>query len=193
MVARLRGRPSPRPPGPTENEEATTTAKASSSQRTLMILTVVSLLAAVGATGTLAYFTLGPGRVTQTSHADLPASKTGPLMDLGPFIVNLGNVNDRRYLRIAVSLDFQTHDPAFTKANQTGRMSWLSHFKSELKDKEAIFKDVIVTTLSDKQPEALGQTSGKDAVKADLISRLNSHMGNDNAVIDVYFTDFVIQ
>ena len=196
MVARLRGRPSPRPPGPNEAEEeiASKAPKTGASgQRALVAVTVFSLVAATAATGTLLYFTYGPGRV-QAVTTDMPTASTGPLVELGPFIVNLGNVNERRYLRVGLSLDFQTRDPAFTQASDNARATWVSSLKAKLKHKEAIFKDVIVTTLSAKQAENLGSTTGKEELKAELTARLNRYMEGENAhVMDVYFTDFMIQ
>ncbi|PKL76880.1 MAG: hypothetical protein CVV27_07990 [Candidatus Melainabacteria bacterium HGW-Melainabacteria-1] len=195
MVARLRGRPSPRPPGPSEpEEEAGKPGKSGSgSQRLLVAVTVFSLLAATAATGTLVYFTYGPGSRQAALSADLPTADTGPLMELGPFIVNLGDINERRYLRVAISLDFQTRDPAFVNANENARLSWISGLKSDLKHKEAVFKDVVLTTLSAKQPAILGTGTGKESLKAELIARFNRHMSTDTLVRDVYFTDFVIQ
>lgn len=196
MVARLRGRPSPRPSGSTEaEEESSSSAKVapSSQQRVLVAVTVFSLLSAVGATGTLLYFTMGPGRLGAHSTAEAPSATTGPIVDLGPFIVNLGSVNDRRYLRMGLSLEFQTKDRNFTEANEEGRSTWLSHLKTELKPKEAVFKDVVVTTLSSKTPAELGTTAGKDALKADLMGKFNLHMNEATSVSGVYITDFVIQ
>lgn len=197
MVARLRGRPSPRPSGPPEEEEASSAKSAkpaSGNQRALVIVTVISLFAAAGTTGTLIYMSQG-GRLG-AQEAPLQPQKTGPLLDLGPFIVNLGNINERRYLRIGLSLDFQTRDPHFVKGNETAQSAWISELKNKLKHKEAMFKDVVVTSLSSKRAEDLGSTTGKEALKADLISRMNQFMDPDQdgaQVREVYFTDFVIQ
>lgn len=200
MVARLRGRPSPRPPGPSETEEEVSKspkAASSSQQRVLVAVTVFSLLSAAGATGTLLYFTMGPGRLGSATEADAPSATTGPIVDLGPFVVNIGSVNDRRYLRVGLSLEFQTKDRAFTEANEHNRGTWLSGLKTHLKPMEAIFKDVVVTTVSAKTPAELGSSNGKDALKAELMGKLNlhlnEHMKGPTSVAGVYITDFVIQ
>lgn len=197
MVARLRGRPSPRPPGPPEVEEdngAKAPRRGQGNQRIMMAVTAVSLVAAVAATGTL-FWLNGPGRVP-VNQAELPFQSTGPLTDLGPFIVNLGDVNDRRYLRIALSLDYQTQDPAFASGNEGSRAAWISQFKGRLKDYEPVFKDVVVTTLSSKTAAQLGTAAGKESLKVDLMGRLNNAISSElkgTSVRDVYFTDFVIQ
>ncbi|MGV3525318.1 MAG: flagellar basal body-associated FliL family protein [Candidatus Sericytochromatia bacterium] len=194
MVARLRGRPSPRPPGPEPEDQLNESASSRSrAPRGLVILTALSLLAAVAASGTLYYFTLGPGKTAPLSEAEMPVAETGPAMELGPFVVNLGNVNDRRYLRLALSLEFQTRDPQFVQARGTERSAWLQQLKTELHDLEPVFKDVVVTTLSSRQAEQLGTPNGKEVLKAELIGRFNRHLEGETRVQDVYFTDFVIQ
>lgn len=194
MVARLRGRPSP-PSSSDSPEPEVAQPKAKRSPQTVLIaLTLVSLVAALSTGAALWFYTLGPGKAQAVNHAELKTAKTGALIDLGPFVVNLGNINDRRYLRLALSLDFQTRDPEFTDANSLERTSWSNEFKAELKGKEAAFKDVIVTTLSAKTPESLGTPMGKEELKADLIAKLNVQLDNpETSVFDVYFTDFVIQ
>lgn len=194
MVARLRGRPSP--PSSSENQEPEVVQpKAKRSPQALLVgLTAVSLIAAASTGGALWYYTLGPGKAQTVNHAELKTAKTGALVDLGPFVVNLGNINDRRYLRMALSIDFQTRDPEFTEANSLERTSWIGEFKNELKTKEAAFKDVVVTTLSAKNPQSLGTPMGKEELKADLIAKLNLQLDDsETSVFDVYFTDFVIQ
>lgn len=192
MVARLRGRPTPRPP-----EEDQPTAKASStksgSQRLMVMVTLISLLSAAAALGALIYFTVGPGRTPVTVSAELTPASTGPMMDLGPFIVNLGDVNERRYLRVAMSLDFQTQDPQFVEGNEDKRRQWISSLKTELGRLEPVFKDVVVTTLTVKQPQTLSTANGKEELKAELIARLNRHLPSRASVQNIYLTDFVIQ
>lgn len=196
MVARLRGRPTPRPPGPQPEEESktiTSAHKEGGSNRLLVIITSVSVLAAVGTTSALLYYTVGPGHQPIELNSELPLASTGPAMDMGPFIVNLGNVNDRRYLRIGLSLDFQTRDPHYVNGNEDQRRLWVSELKAQLKKVEPIFQDVVVTSLSAKSPEELGSAAGKEELKAELIAKLNRHMPASTAVQNVYLTNFVIQ
>lgn len=192
MVARLRGRPTPSLPEE-DQPSSRSSSKASGSQRFLVIVTLVSLLSAAGALGALIYFTLGPGRTPVTVSAELAPASTGPIMDLGPFIVNLGDVSERRYLRVSMSLDFQTQDAQFVEGNEEQRRQWTSALKNELGRLEPVFKDVVVTTLTVKHPQALSTANGKEELKAELIARLNRHLPSRAAVQNIYLTDFVIQ
>jgi len=195
MVARLRGRPSP--PRPPENEEnqrpGQTSDKKSASQRFLITVASLSVICAVAASSALVYFTLGPGRTPVTLNAELPLETTGPLLDLGPFLVNLGNVDERRYLRLSLSLDFQTRDSRFVQGNAEARRLWANELKSSLTKLEPVFQDVVVTTLSAKQPSTLSQPNGKEELKAELIARFNRYMPAQAVVHNLYLTDFVIQ
>lgn len=196
MVARLRGRPTPRPPGPQPEEEQdlpNSTKKSGGTPRLLIVITSLSLLAAVGSTSALLYFTIGSGNKPIELASELPLKNTGPALDLGPFVVNLGNVNDRRYLRVGLSLEFQTRDPHYVTGNQEQRSEWLSELKSDFKKLEPIFQDTVVTTLSAKTPEELGSATGKEELKSELIAKLNRHMPVNTTVQNVYLTNFIIQ
>ncbi|MBF2052502.1 MAG: flagellar basal body-associated FliL family protein [Candidatus Sericytochromatia bacterium] len=194
MVARLRGRPTPSPPEEDQpSSKGSSSSSKSGAQRFLVTVTLISLLSAAGALGALIYFTLGPGRTPVTVSSELAPASTGPLMDLGPFIVNLGDVSERRYLRISMSLDFQTQDAQFVEGNEEQRRQWSSALKHELERLEPVFKDVVVTTLTVKQPQTLSTANGKEELKAELIARLNRHLPSRAAVQNIYLTDFVIQ
>lgn len=198
MVARLRGRPSPRPPSPSEKEPGVETHSDSTgqrSQRLLITVVVISLLATALSLGALWYLTLGPGQryMAVNGSSQLEHVSTGPLAEIGPFIVNLGDVNERRYLRIGLSLDFQSANPAFVKGSQARKEEWMHDFQEHLKELEPIFKDVLLTTASAKLPQELGSSAGKESFKAELVGRFNRHLDAETRVHNVYFTDFVIQ
>jgi len=207
MVARLRGRPTPRPPGSEKEDDGsvqqTAAPKTGGSSKLLIMITSLSLLSAVGTTSALLYFTLGPGhKPAEVLHGEAAQKSTGPIMDMGPFIVNLGDVNNRRYLRVAISLDFQTSDPHFVGDGNSkgggghgGGTSAVEYaeLQKSLKKLEPIFQDVTITTLSAKSPEDLGTPTGKEMLKAELIAKINRHMPTNTAVQNIYFTNFVIQ
>lgn len=193
MVARLRGRPMPPQGSAPEPEEPTPGQKGDKTSRFWMVVSICSLLLAIGSSAALFYYVLGPGNQSVLQTENLPAKTTGPVYGMGPFVVNLGNVDERRYLRVAVSLDFQTRDPGFANASAEKQSTWLRHLQDHLKKIDPVLKDVVVTTVSAKTAAALGSAMGKEELKAELISRFNRHMPAETSVQNVYFTDFVIQ
>ncbi len=200
MVARLRGRPTPQPPEEPPVEESTSPESSGSGTSKLLIaITVLSLLAAAGAGG-YAYYQRGTGTAgasaeshSGSGHAAATADTTGPIHNLGPFVVNLGDLNAQHYLRIAVSLDFKVSDSHFVGQSASNRDHWLDDFKATLKQKEPVLKDVMVTTLSSRAPESLNTLPGKEDLKAELTARFNQHFDENAVVHQLYFTDFVIQ
>lgn len=199
MVARLRGRPSPTPPEDYPPESDSVETKKSGTSKLLMAVTAFSLVGLLGTGGYIWYQSTVSPLPTASSGLPLSAATptqedtTGPIQNLGPFVVNLGTLGNQHYLRIALSLDFLVRDPHFVGKNHTARETWLSEFKTELKHMEPILKDVVVTTLSSRSPEELNGLPGKEELKAELSARFNQHFSEKAVVHQVYFTDFVIQ
>lgn len=203
MVARLRGRPTPTPPEdlPPESDEAQSSSRSGSS-KLWMAIAVVSLTGLVAA-GTYIWFqnqgqsaiqnAVGNVGSVLTHAAETGDATTGPIHNLGPFVVNLGALNNQHYLRIALSLDFLVRDAHFVGKSAAARGAWMADFKNELKEIDPILKDVVVTTLSSRSPEALNSLPGKEELKAELTARFNQHFSEKAVVHQVYFTDFVIQ
>lgn len=203
MVARLRGRPTPTPPEDMPPESTDTQgASRSGGSKVLMAVTILSLTGLVGAGAYIWYQSQGQGQAAHGAstggHATSSAAfssddTTGPIHNLGPFVVNLGPLNNQHYLRISLSLDFLVRDAHFVGKRSAAREEWISEFKNELKHVDPVLKDVVVTTLSSRSPEALNALPGKEELKAELTARFNQHFSEKAVVHQVYFTDFVIQ
>lgn len=200
MVARLKGRPSPIPPEDLPPDSDGLESKKSGTSKLLIAVTVLSLVGLLAAGGYIWYQSgtsplHAPPSETGASSTAAPSHEdtTGPIKNLGPFVVNLGTLGNQHYLRISLSLDFLVRDPQFVGKNHTDREKWLTEFKTELKNIEPVLKDVVVTTLSSRSPEELNGLPGKEELKAELTARFNQHFSEKAVVHQVYFTDFVIQ
>jgi flagellar basal body-associated protein FliL len=196
MAARLSGRPTPRRKGQENNEETTPpVASKQPRQNTLLIVALtVALLIAGLSTAALVWMTLNPGGLktsnSSESHSEFAA---GPMIELGQFTVNLGDINQRRFLRASLTLAFTTSDPAFLSGNEQRKESWLTELKDQIKEKRPIFQDIVVTTLSAKSAQALGTPQGKTELKAELSTRLNQYLSKETHIQDVFLTEFIIQ
>lgn len=164
-----------------------------------MAITALSLVGLTAAGGYIWYqsgqMPLTAANSSMGTSATTPSQEdtTGPIMNLGPFVVNLGSLSNQHYLRVALSMDFLVRDSHFVGKSHTAREEWIAEFKSELKEIEPILKDVVVTTLSSRSPEDLNGLPGKEELKAELTARFNQHFSEKAVVHQVYFTDFVIQ
>lgn len=203
MVARLRGRPTPPPPEdlPPESSESSASARSGTS-KLLVAVTALSLTGLIAAGGFIWYQSSGQSlslsgsnATASNAHGAMATTNdtTGPIHNLGPFVVNLGSLNNQNYLRIALSLDFLVRDSAFVGRSERAKEEWIAEFKRELDHVEPMLKDVVVTTLSSRSPATLNSLPGKEELKAELAARFNQHFSEKAVVHQVYFTDFVIQ
>ena len=107
-------------------------------------------------------------------------------------VVNLTDKAASKYLKVALTLEFidsklkdPPKGPAVT-AQQT-------EFAAEMAPYSAIIDDALVTTLSARSSSDLLRPDGKDLLKNDLINNVNHALHEEEKVVNVYFTSFIIQ
>jgi flagellar basal body-associated protein FliL len=107
-------------------------------------------------------------------------------------VVNLSDKAATKYLKVDLTLEFidtKLKDPpqgAAVAAQQTD-------FAADLSPYSAIIQDALVSTLSSKSSADLLKADGKDQLKNELINNVNKALHDDEKVVNVYFTSFIIQ
>ncbi len=160
-----------------------------------LIILLVALLLIIGG-GAAAYFFLGnpfgseEEVVTTTATTPSPAAanvSTAPvvppptqlpatyLTSIQPLTINLADMDITRYLRIAIDVELSTQEAI-----------------GQLQANNAKIRDAIIILLSSKKFENISTASGKLQIKNEIISRINQILGVPR-VVQIYFTDFVIQ
>jgi flagellar basal body-associated protein FliL len=91
-------------------------------------------------------------------------------------VVNLGSVDSRRYLRVIVSLEVNNSE---TEMAITGN--------------KVIFRDKLVSYLSTKDAKTIGTQDSLVKLRSEIKDILNKILGSDNAITQVYFSDFIVQ
>ena len=104
-----------------------------------------------------------------------PAEERGHIYAMDPFIVNLADADQNRYLKIRISLESEKPEP-----------------NEEVTKKLPLIKDTILTILSQKKSEELFPSPGKEKLKAEMLGSINPNLG-ELKLKAVYFTEFVIQ
>ena len=99
----------------------------------------------------------------------------GPIMSLKPLIVNLSGAGGRNYLKIEITLEF---DSALVQ--------------TEVKNKMPLIKDSLILLLATKSFESIQTAEGKLMLKHEIITRLNRFLST-GVVQNLYFTNFVVQ
>jgi len=153
-----------------------TTPKGSKLPKVMLALLVLNL----GASGFTTFKVVtAPPAAAAAAHekpAAPPSSEiVGPVFALDPFVVNLDEPGNARYLKISLQLELVDSkvEEAITKSKQLIRDTILSHL-SGLK-------------LSD----TLG-AAAKDKLRADITKKLEAMLGA-NKVRRIFFGDFVVQ
>jgi flagellar basal body-associated protein FliL len=107
-------------------------------------------------------------------------------------VVNLTDKSTSKYLKVALSLEFidtKVKDPpkgAAVLAQQTV-------FAEEMSPYSAIIDDALGTTLSSRSAADLLKPDGKEQLKSELILNVNHALHDEEKVVNVYFTSFIIQ
>lgn len=103
------------------------------------------------------------------------AGPPGPLMTLDNFIVNLADQDVNRYLKVGLTLELGSEQLSET-----------------IKKREPMIRDAIITLTSSLSFQEIRTTSGKGALREQIIAKLNGLLGA-NQVRNVYFNEFVVQ
>jgi len=149
---------------------------------------------------------------SNNSNSNLAAGQIQPgqgiLLDTGSKIVNLADPSGRTFIKTTVVLEFApndvskylnkvvpTADPAAGSAaapSTSVSQSYTTTFKDELTTRLPVINDVIITLLGTKKYDQIYTSEGKETLRQEIMQALNTRLV-DYKVIQVYFTEFVVQ
>ncbi len=144
-------------------------------------LSAVTLMSLVGLVALMGAVQLGcnKGQSAEAASKDSKNPKITSVMHLEPFVVNLADQEDNRFLRIGVDLGLESPPPA-------------KEGKGEGAVPTARIRDCILGVLSTWHSDALLAPEGKEKLKDELVKALQARVP-DLSVREVYFTDFLVQ
>ncbi len=134
--------------------------------------------------------------------------EAGIILDLGDFILNLTDVNARKYLKVNVALEVtksaEDKEAEAALASTEGGGGHGGHGGGEVADpNKAIvermeqfkpsIRDAIITTLSSKTSAELATVPGKELAKEQIIENVNAIFAGEREVLRVNFGQFIIQ
>ena len=141
----------------------------------LIVIVLVVLLAAGG--GAAAFFMLKKGGdAKETKKTEEKAAETVIKPIEEPFVVNLADTDSSRYLKVKVELEIASEK-----------------FAPELEKRLPQISDQIIMLLSSKTYEEISTVAGKQALKQAMLTNINKGLNEDSKVLNVYFSEFVIQ
>lgn len=115
------------------------------------------------------------GHGDEAAHGGGEMTEVGLMYPLDIFTVNLLSESGRRYLKVEMNLEIEGEE-----------------LSPELEQKKPVFRDIIIRILSSKSLEEISTIKGKEKLKEQIVSELNTRL-KDGKVKNVYFTDFVVQ
>ncbi len=150
------------------------------------LFVAIVVLVLLAATGGAAYWFgvipgLGPSAQESLEEGGEPADphakklSLGPTMALDPFIVNLADPDGKRYLKANIEVEF-----------------YGERVPEGMHEVMPQLRDSLLTLLTSKSFEDIRTPEGKQALREEIIARLNQSLKTDS-VKGVYFTEFIIQ
>jgi len=111
----------------------------------------------------------------ESSGKSAAGAAPGVVFDLDPFIVNLADAPDIRYLKLTIKLEVENDG---VSANLAGRIPQL--------------RDAVLVLLSSKDSATIRSPQGKFQLRDEITQRINGLLPKPG-VKTAYFTDFVVQ
>ena len=108
-------------------------------------------------------------------------------------IVNLTDKAASKYLKVTLTLEFIDSKLKDPPKGGPAVLVQQTDFAAEMSPYSAIIDDALVSTLSSRASGDLIKLDGKDLLKADLITNVNHALHDEEKVVNVYFTSFIIQ
>jgi flagellar FliL protein len=145
--------------------------------KSLLLIAIVGLVLAGGAGGGAWWWSHRGTAVAQAAPKEPPLEKRG-LMTFEPFMVNLADEGGTRFLKATIGLVVENAAVA-----------------KELEEAPVVKSRVrsdILELLTEQQAAALVTPEGKESLKNAIKAR-TSHTLEDKKVIDVLFSEFVVQ
>lgn len=153
------------------------------SNKVLIIVALVFVLL-LGMMGTGFFFMWNKMNAANAHSADSgetgasPAEelvKIGPIHPLDTFIVNLADEGGARYLRVTMNLELKDKDAV-----------------DLVQERLPMIRNGVLMLLPAKKYADISTVEGKDALRYELVAKLNSFLKPDS-VANIYFTEFVVQ
>lgn len=137
---------------------------------------------------------------TEVVHDIKPGE--GVMIDTGTKIINLAEVNSKKYIRIGLVVEFAPmYEEAEALAVEGGGKSEegdttvdpaVTLVTDGVNARMPMINDTIITLISSKTFEELYTATGKEALRGELIQKLQGMMP-EYKILGVYFTEFVVE
>ncbi len=138
-------------------------------------------------------------------EGDADEIQKGIIVDLGDFILNLCDDNQKKYLKVNVAIEVTKKDTDFQEAPPVKSGGHGGHgeaapaadpmeeIQKEMNQYKPAIRDAVITNLSSKTSAELATAAGKELSKEQITNDINSILGGEREVLRVSFGQFIIQ
>ena len=128
----------------------------------------------------------------------------GIVIDLGDFILNLCDENQKKYLKANVAIEVSQKDTDFPKDEAPAKgghghdeapapANPMDAIQNEMNQYKPAIRDAVITNLSSKTSAELATAAGKELAKEQISNDINAILGGEREVLRVSFGQFIIQ
>lgn len=157
-------------------------------RRALLLGAVVGL----AVSGGLAYTQLSAASGPPPPVPDPAEGQHGPMVSLEERVVNLQAGGSFRYAKIGVTVELRPADAAFYALTGEARLAADELVQAEHEAVVPLLLDALGTVVASRTSTELVALEGRADLKRDLVEAMRTVLGEDE-VLDVYFTDLVMQ
>ena len=163
-----------------KSNKAEDTAKVGSKKKLIILVALVLAVLAGGGAGVWVF--LGSSSGEEVHDADQKSEQgsnrydePGPIVELDPFVVNLADQEQLRYLKMSIKLELDRPE-----------------VETDFPEKLPAIRDALLVLFTSKESQTLRTINGKRRMREEILIRANGVMSKGN-VTKVFFTDFIIQ
>ena len=125
---------------------------------------------------------------------NFPTTQALPAIQIQNRVINLNAKSGYQYVKLSLDVQFADTSGQFAKAKGDALKKLEDTFALDNQALVPAFNDVVTTDVSQKSPQELATSDGKEALRKQLIGDFNSRLAPGSApVLYVNFADFVMQ
>jgi len=140
-----------------------------------LVIIVPLVLFVIGGAAFGTMYIFGKKSASATTTKAKAAQINEETYSLNEFLVNLTDVDGRRYLKVSVFIGYEDN----------------KKLTAELEVKKPIIRDVVIATLREKKTTDFSG-AGVNVIKKELIARVNPTLTNGK-ISNIYFNDILVQ
>ena len=138
----------------------------------------------------------------QIEETEPAQDERGILLDLGDFILNLADINPRRYLKVNVAMELSKTPEEIEMLNAPQGKSGghgaapanpMESIAAEMEQYKPAIRDAIISVMSNKTSDELSTATGKELAKKEIKEIVNTVFNGQRVVLRVSFGQFIIQ